>query len=83
MNYAEQWVDASTLAERTQIWQHMLDIHADQVYGIGIVAETPQPVVVSKRLRNVPEEAVWAWQPGAQFGVHRPDEFFFDQDKSL
>ena len=83
MKYAQQWVDASTIDERRQIWQHMLDIHADQVYGIGIVAETPQPVVVSKRLRNVPEEAVWAWQPGAQFGVHRPDEFFFDQDKSL
>jgi len=83
MKYAQQWVDASTIDERRQIWQHMLDIHADQVYGIGIVAETPQPVVVSKRLRNVPEEGVWAWQPGAQFGVHRPDEFFFDQDKSL
>ena len=83
MKYAQQWVDASTIDERRQIWQHMLDIHADQAYGIGIVAETPQPVVVSKRLRNVPEEAVWAWQPGAQFGVHRPDEFFFDQDKSL
>ena len=83
MKYAQQWVDASTIDERRQIWQHMLDIHADQVYGIGIVAETPQPVVVSKRLRNVPEEAVWAWQPGAQFGVHRPDEFFFDQNKSL
>ena len=83
MSYAEQWVQAGTLDERTRIWQHMLDIHADQVYGIGIVAETPQPVVVSKRLRNVPEEAVWAWQPGAQFGVHRPDEFFFVQDESL
>ncbi len=77
LNYLESWVDAGSEDERAQIWRRMLDIHADQLYGIGIVAETPQPIVVSKRLRNVPEKAVWAWQPGAQFGVHRPDEFFF------
>lgn len=81
--YAEHWVEAGTEDERAQIWQHMLDIHADQLYGIGIVAETPQPIVVSKRLKNVPEEALWAWQPGAHFGVHRPDEFYFSNDESL
>jgi len=79
MNYAKQWVSASNEDERKEIWGNMLDIHADQLYGIGVVAETPQPIVVSKRLRNVPEKAMWAWQPGAQFGVHRPDEFFFQQ----
>lgn len=81
LKYLEHWVDAGSEGERAQIWQHMLDIHADQVYGIGIVAETPQPIVVSKRLKNVPEKAVWAWQPGAQFGIHRPDEFFFSNDQ--
>ncbi len=82
LRYAEHWVEAETEDERTQIWRRMLDIHADQVYGIGIVAETPQPIVVSNRLRNVPEEALWAWQPGAHFGVHRPDEFFFSDDET-
>ncbi len=80
LRYAEKWVEASTEDERKKIWQHMLDIHADQVFGIGIVAETPQPIVISKRLKNVPEKALWAWQPGAQFGVHRPDEFFFSDE---
>jgi peptide/nickel transport system substrate-binding protein len=56
----------------------MLKIHADQVYAIGLLAEAPQPVVVNKALRNVPEKAIWAWEPGAHFGVHRPDEFFFE-----
>ena len=79
MAYSEQWVTAGSKEERTKLWQKMLDIHDDQIYGIGIVAETPQPIVVSKRLRNVPEKAMWAWQPGAQFGVHRPDEFYFQQ----
>jgi peptide/nickel transport system substrate-binding protein len=55
----------------------MLAIHADQQFGIGILAEAPQPVVVANSLRNVPEIANWAWEPGAHFGVHRMDEFFF------
>ena len=58
----------------------MLAIHADQVFGIGIVAETPQPVVVSKDLRNVPKVALWTWNPGAHFGVHRTDEFYFEPE---
>ena len=79
MAYSEQWVTAGSEEERTKLWQKMLEIHADQLYGIGIVAETPQPIVVSRRLRNVPEKGMWAWQPGSQFGVHRPDEFYFQQ----
>ena len=56
----------------------MLKIHAENVFAIGIVAGAPQPVVVSHKLRNVPEKGIWAWDPGAHFGVHRPDEFYFE-----
>jgi peptide/nickel transport system substrate-binding protein len=72
------WSHTTDLAERRAIWQEMLDIHADQQFGIGILAEAPQPVVVSKRLRNVPEKAIWAFEPGSHFGIHRVDEFYFD-----
>jgi peptide/nickel transport system substrate-binding protein len=41
------------------------------------VAQIPQPIVVSHRLRNVPEEAMYNWEPGAQFGIYRPDSFWF------
>jgi peptide/nickel transport system substrate-binding protein len=27
----------------------------------------------------VPEEAVYNWEPGAHFGVYRPDTFWFEQ----
>ena len=72
------WTKTNDTAERTAIWHKMLDIHAENQFGIGILAEAPQPVVVSKRLRNVPETGIWAYEPGAHFGVHRVDEFFFD-----
>ncbi|MEP2716061.1 ABC transporter substrate-binding protein [Pseudophaeobacter sp.] len=77
MELMEKWKAATSDAERAEAWAQMLWIHSDQVYGIGIVAAAPQPVVVSKRLRNVPKQGIWAWEPGAHFGVYRPDEFYF------
>ena len=70
------WEEAGTAAEQEAIWREMLAIHADQVFAIGILAEAPQPVVVSDRMRNVPERGMWAWDPGAHFGMYRMDEFF-------
>ncbi|MGV6804716.1 MAG: ABC transporter substrate-binding protein [Ruegeria sp.] len=77
MELSHTWENATTDSERQAVWEEMLKIHADQVYGIGILNSAPQPIVVSNRLKNVPEQAMWAWEPGAHFGVHRPDEFFF------
>ena len=80
MELSHDWERATTDEERTAAWTEMLKIHADQVYAIGILAEAPQPVVVNKRLRNVPEQAIWAWDPGAHFGIHRPDEYYFSDE---
>jgi peptide/nickel transport system substrate-binding protein len=38
-----------------------------------------QPVAVRDTLHNVPQEAVYNWEPGAQFGVYRPDTFWLEQ----
>ncbi|WP_372574702.1 ABC transporter substrate-binding protein [Ruegeria jejuensis] len=77
MELLHDWDEAATPEAREAAWREMLAIHADQLYGIGILAGAPQPVVVSNKLRNVPEKGMWAWDPGAHFGVHRMDEFFF------
>jgi peptide/nickel transport system substrate-binding protein len=78
MELSEEWNLTQDRAERIAIWHEMLAIHAEQQYGIGILSQAPQPVVVSKRLNNVPREAIWAYEPGAHFGIHRIDEFYFD-----
>lgn len=77
LGLSHKWEKADSRLVRSDIWAQMLKIHAEQQYGIGILAEAPQPVVISRRLRNVPEVAFWAWEPGAQFGIHRTDEFYF------
>jgi peptide/nickel transport system substrate-binding protein len=77
MTLAAAWEHATSRKEKHAIWKDMLQIHADNVFAIGVLARAPQPVVVADRLRNVPENGLWAWDPGAHFGVHRMDEFFF------
>jgi peptide/nickel transport system substrate-binding protein len=79
----EAWRAANDTGTRTGIWQQVLKIWSEQIYNIGTVANVPQPVVVSRHLHNVPEKAIWSWEPGAQFGVHKPDTFWFDDDRPL
>ena len=54
-------------------------IWADQVYSTGLIAGVPQPVVVNIRLRNVPSQGMYNWDPGAHFGMYKPDTFWFDE----
>ena len=74
----QQWRSASDSELRHEVWQRMLAIHAEQVFSIGTVNAVPQPIVVNARLRNVPEEGVYAWAPGAYFGMYRPDTFWLE-----
>ncbi len=74
---ADDWHHTTDPQARATIWREMLDIHAEQQFAIGILSEAPQPVVVAKDLRNVPENGIWAYDPGAHFGIHRVDEFYF------
>lgn len=71
------WYRSSDHGEREQIWHRMLDIHAEQQFVIGVVCGVPQPVVVRRSLMNVPERGIYNWNPGAFFGIYRPDAFWF------
>lgn len=71
-----RWRSTSDPAVKEGVWREMLANHADNLWSIGTVSGELQPVVVSKRLRNVPEKATFAWEPTSLFGVYRVDEFF-------
>src|SRR5262249_3999685 len=60
----KQWLDSKTTEERTVIGQKMLTIWADQVFVIGTVNETRQPVVTAWSLTNVPDRAIFNFDPG-------------------
>ena len=81
MKLNKAWRFATSTENRREIWDQMLKIHADQVFSIGTVNSVPQPIVVNTQLRNLPEQAVFSWDPGAFFGIYRPDTFWFDGDR--
>lgn len=74
----EEWLAAASEEEHTRVWHDILRIWADEVFSIGTVAGVLQPVVVNARLRNVPEQGNYNWDPGAYFGIYKPDGFWFD-----
>ena len=75
----DDWYAAGDRPAKAEIWHKMLSIWADQVFTIGIVSGTLQPVVVNAKLRNVPEKGMFTWEPGAHFGIYEPDSFWFDK----
>ena len=81
MKLNSQWRDATSRDERTKIWHRMLQIHAEQQFVIGVVSGVAQPVVVRNTLKNVPEKGIYNWEPGAFFGIYRPDTFWFSEPR--
>jgi peptide/nickel transport system substrate-binding protein len=71
------WLEAATRQDRERAWHAMLELHAEQQFTIGVVSGVPQPVVARQTLMNVPEQGFYNWDPGAFFGIYRPDTFWF------
>jgi peptide/nickel transport system substrate-binding protein len=78
MSLYQEWHATADAARRDAITRELIKIQADQVTSIGTVQGVLQPVVVKTRLHNVPEKGIFSWDPGAHFGVYRPDTFWVD-----
>lgn len=77
----ERWQNADTMDKKRAMWREILEINAEETFTIGVVCCTKQPVVISDRLHNVPEKGVYAWNPGAHFGIYLPDTFYLTDTK--
>ncbi|GAB4391289.1 MAG: ABC transporter substrate-binding protein [Kiloniellaceae bacterium] len=76
----EAWRLATDEATRTNLWQQMLEIHAEQVFTIGLLGAVQQPIAANPRLRNLPVQADYMYEPGAYFGRYRMDTLWFAAD---
>jgi len=74
----ENWRKSGSPSERAQIWERMLEIHAQQVFTIGVVSQALQPIVARNQLRNVPAKGLYSWDPGSYFGMYHPDTFWLE-----
>ncbi len=72
----EAWRFAGETDARRAIWDEMLQLWTDQVYTIGVVSGVRQPVAVKDGVVNVPDEGIYNWDPGAHFGIYRPETFW-------
>lgn len=78
----EEWRVSSTREQRRAVWHKMLAINAEQLFTIGVINSTLQPIVVSKDMRNVPDVGLYSFEPGAFIGRYMPDTFWFDRQKT-
>jgi peptide/nickel transport system substrate-binding protein len=74
-----RWLVSVDRVERARIWGEMLDINAEEVFTIGLLGGTLQPVAVRNGLRGVPDRGIYAWDPGAHFGLYGPDTFYWER----
>ncbi|MQX37680.1 ABC transporter substrate-binding protein [Roseospira navarrensis] len=70
------WMTSTTRDEQTAIWTEILTLHAENQFSIGVVAGGKQPVVRTRRLRNLPDAALYTWTPGAHFGIYGLDTLY-------
>lgn len=73
------WMSTGDAARQGEIWAEMLRNHVENQWSIGTVAGALQPVIVKNGLKNVPERAVYSWEPTAMLGIYRVDEFYWDR----
>lgn len=73
----DSWLQQVEGEAKARIWHEMLALHADQQWTIGTVAGALQPIVLREGLRNLPEDAVYSWEPTAMVGVYRLDALFW------
>ncbi len=74
----KKWRRSVTFEERKEIWLEMLSIYTQQVFSIGTVNGALQPIVHRARLKNVPEKALFGFEPTAYLGIYMPDTFWYD-----
>ena len=73
----ERWLVSGDPEEKARVWAEMLDINAEEIFTIGIVGGTLQPIVVKNGLRGVPAKGIYSWEPGSHFGIYNPDTFYW------
>lgn len=76
LDYLHDWETATDEATRRKAWDKILETNMDQVLSIGTLNGIRQPLVVGPKVKNVPREGYYAWDPGGYIGLYKPDTFW-------
>jgi peptide/nickel transport system substrate-binding protein len=83
VDLAEAWMSTGDDEAQAHIWREMLMNHAENQWSIGTVAGALQPIVARSSLVNVPNRALYSWEPTSLLGIYRIDEFYWDRPVEL
>ncbi len=64
--------------ERIAMGQKILRSQADNLWALGIIGLGPHPVVVSRKLRNVPLQGYWGWDSRWTWPYY-PETWYLDE----
>src|SRR3954467_6538089 len=79
----ETWMGTSDDEAQAHVWREMLMNHAENQWSIGTVAGALQPIIARSGLINVPDRAIYSWEPTSLLGIYRIDEFYWDRPVAL
>ncbi|NLS77931.1 MAG: ABC transporter substrate-binding protein [Chloroflexi bacterium] len=65
-------------AKQIEMAQQLWDLHMKHCWMIGIVGHVPRPVVVNKKIRNIPEKAIYSWTEGQYLGPARMEQLYYE-----
>ena len=71
-----KWQGSARAFDRAEVWRQMLALWGEQVFTIGTVNQTLQPVVARSDMKNMPTKALYGFAPTAYLGVYMPDTFW-------
>jgi peptide/nickel transport system substrate-binding protein len=74
-----QWGETARSEEREAIWHQMLSLYTQQVFSIGLINSTLQPILKSAKLQNVPARGLYGFDPTSYLGIYMPDSFWFKE----
>jgi peptide/nickel transport system substrate-binding protein len=74
-----QWGETAQFEEREAIWHQMLSLYTQQVFSIGLINSTLQPILKSAKLQNVPARGLYGFDPTSYLGIYMPDSFWFKE----
>jgi peptide/nickel transport system substrate-binding protein len=73
----QDWMATTDEEQQRAIWSQMLAINSEQQFTIGTVTGQLQPIVVARALHNIPERAIFSWEPTSLLGIYRIDQFYY------
>ncbi len=78
LDYLDEWENSADEGTRRKVWDRMLEVNMEQVFSIGTINGVLQPIVVGPKVRNVPREGFYSFDPGGYIGLYKPDTFWFE-----